>query len=227
MRIWMLTLALLLGALLTVQAQDAGTPVELTAADGLTLSGTYYATAGDAPAVLLLHQLYTTRASWDRLIQPLQEAGYRVLAVDMRGYGLTRGRINWTQAQTDAALWLEWLATQPGTQRVYTLGSSMGSSMALIACGAVESCRGAVALSPGLNYYGVSIMGPLEAAGFAKLIVYADRDRYPARAVPAIEELENASITLRAYAGRAHGVDLLTQFDDLAPALIEWLGANT
>lgn len=217
---------MLLAVLTGIHAQDsAGTPVEISADDGLTLSGTYYGTGGDAPAVLLLHQLYTTRASWDRLIQPLQDAGYRVLSVDMRGYGATRGRINWTQAQTDAALWLEWLAAQPGTQRVYTMGSSMGSSMALIACGAVEACRGAVALSPGLNYYGVSVMGPLES-GFSKLIVYADRDRWPARAVPAIEALANAAITLRSYPGRAHGMDLFTQYDDLLPALIEWLGAN-
>ncbi len=40
----------------------------------------------DKPAVILLHGFPVTSAMWDPLIEPLTEAGYRVLAFDQRGY---------------------------------------------------------------------------------------------------------------------------------------------
>ena len=40
----------------------------------------------EKPAVVLLHGFPVTSAMWNALIDPLQEAGYRVLALDQRGY---------------------------------------------------------------------------------------------------------------------------------------------
>ena len=42
---------------------------------------------GGYPAVLLLHGLGATGNSWQLQFHPLIEAGYRVLAPDMRGFG--------------------------------------------------------------------------------------------------------------------------------------------
>ena len=43
--------------------------------------------AGEGPAVLLLHGLGSSLDTWRRNVQPLADAGYRVLAPDLPGYG--------------------------------------------------------------------------------------------------------------------------------------------
>src|SRR5690349_7554163 len=49
--------------------------------------------AGDAgaPAVLLLHGFPELSFSWRKILQPLADAGFHVLAPDQRGYGETTG----------------------------------------------------------------------------------------------------------------------------------------
>ena len=47
----------------------------------------HFAEQGSGPAVLLCHGFPETWWSWRRQMQPLAEAGYRAIALDMRGYG--------------------------------------------------------------------------------------------------------------------------------------------
>jgi len=225
---WLIALMALTLIIGGISAQESPEPVmvELIAEDDVALSGAYYAsTVSDGSAVLLLHQLYATRTSWTPLIQPLLDAGYHVLAVDVRGYGSSKARINWVQAVTDSRQWAEWLAGQAGVQRVYVMGSSMGSALALNACDAYESCKGAVAISAGLAYYGLSVSEAL-AADFPKLLVYADRDRYPALLAPHVAELENPAIEQQVFVGRTHGMDLFTQYPDLLTQVIGWMSEH-
>lgn len=46
-----------------------------------------YDEAGSGPAVVLLHSTVCDRRMWDPQIQPLTEAGFRVVRPDFRGYG--------------------------------------------------------------------------------------------------------------------------------------------
>lgn len=203
----------------------SGTDVQISAADGKTLYGSYFAAGeGDAKAVLLLHQLYTNRSSWTPLVQPLLDAGFKVVAVDLRGYGQTRGKINWKQAQQDTAAWVDWLKSQPGVQSIALVGSSMGSNLALAGC-AATGCAGAVAISPSLNYFNV-VTDEAMQAGFPALIIYADRDPYPAADVPSMLELGGDQATAIVYSGRTHGVDLFKEHDDLVPLIVDWLAAR-
>ncbi len=221
----LMALTLIIGA---ASAQESPEPVlvELIAEDGVALSGAYYVSSvGDGSAVLLLHQLYTTRASWTPLIQPLLDAGYHVLAVDVRGYGSSKARINWAQAVIDSRQWAEWLAGQASVERIYIMGSSMGSALALNACNTYDSCKGAVAISAGLAYYGLSVSDAL-AADFPKLLVYADRDRYPALLAPHVAALENPAIEQKVFVGRTHGMDLFTQYPDLIAQVIGWMSEH-
>lgn len=47
--------------------------------------------AGDRPALLLLHGFPELSYSWRKIMVPLAEAGYHVIAPDLRGYGRTTG----------------------------------------------------------------------------------------------------------------------------------------
>ncbi len=196
--------------------------IELRASDGLVLRGAYFAPHASAPAVLMLHQLYTTRESWNTLALAFMEAGYNVLAVDLRGYGKTRGAINWRQAQDDTLRWAAWLSQQDGVQSVTMVGSSMGSSLAIAGCAAFSACRGVVALSPGLNYFGVSVEGALDD-GIPMLVIYAERDRYPSEDVPVMQEIAGDALDITMIPGRAHGVDMLREDTTLIPDIIGWV----
>lgn len=229
-----MVMAALMALNFTVAAQDgpAPTPVQVQAHDGLVLSGDYYVPySGESPAVLLLHQLYTTRRSWSAVIAPLLANGYRVLAVDLRGYGQTRGRINWAGAQADTQAWLAWLYAQPGVRSgaVFIMGSSMGSNLALVGCAEAPRCAGAVAVSPGLNYFGVTTSGAI-TDGIPALLIYADRDSRPARDVPRMlalaEDAGLVSISVIRYAGRAHGMDLFTTQSDLLDQVLAWMNSR-
>jgi pimeloyl-ACP methyl ester carboxylesterase len=208
-------------------AQDApaseGVDVMIEAGDGRRLYGTYFSRSDDsAPAVLLLHQLYTNRSSWTPLIYPLLDNGFKVLAVDLRGYGQTRGAINWDEAQNDSLLWGDWLRGQTGVSGVRTVGSSMGANLALNACAVISDCGGAVAISGSLNYFDVTTADAL-AAGFPVLLMYAARDPYPRADSPRMIELGGDHIESIVYDGRAHGVSLFDAYPDAIPSIVAWL----
>jgi pimeloyl-ACP methyl ester carboxylesterase len=66
-------------------SSDAMPPARMVrVGDGIELS---VAEAGEGPLVVLCHGFPELAYSWRRQIAPLVEAGYRVLAPDMRGYG--------------------------------------------------------------------------------------------------------------------------------------------
>lgn len=227
--VFIIIVTLLLGAVPSIAQDDeparpAPNVVEVEAADGWTLSGDYYVPQDETgPAVLLLHQLYTIRTSWQPVIGPLLADGYRVLAVDLRGYGRTRGSINWSQAQEDTLTWVAWLRDQPGVREsaIFIMGSSMGSNLALVGC-AQTDCAGAVAISPGRAYFGVYTFDAI-STGIPALLVYADRDYRPARDVPQMLELDGANLDMIVYPGRDHGMMLFGAQEDLLPQIIEWL----
>ncbi len=212
-------------SLAVVHAQNSasGTDVSVQATDGRMLYGTYY--AGQGRAALLLHELYTNRTSWEPLIQPLLDSGMAVLTVDLRGYGQTKGKINWSVAQDDTTIWAAWLAAQSGVSSIVMVGSSMGANLALNGCAAVEGCAGAVAISPGLNYFGVHTRDAL-ADGFPALLVYADRDSYPRKDVPDMLEIGAGHAEALTFEGREHGMDLFAAHADLAGTLVAWLAAR-
>lgn len=83
--------------------------------------------AGEGPAIVLLHAGVADRSMWDDHVAPLAAAGFRVLAVDLPGFG-------------DAVLpagpetpWLDVLATldELGIDQATVVGNSFGAAVAL------------------------------------------------------------------------------------------------
>lgn len=214
--------------------QTEPTTVQIESPDGQVLLADYYApTSGGAPAVLLIHQLYTDGTSWSDFVPHLQANGYAVLVPDLRGYGRTGGAINWQVAQQDTVLWLNWLRDQPNIDgdKIATVGSSMGANLAVIGCADLKTqtgvgCLTSVAVSPGLNYFGYTPLAPALAGGMANcptLFLSSQRDGYPARAVRELTG-EYPIITPRWYAGNAHGMALLDA--DAMDEVIAWLNMH-
>ncbi|MDL5501897.1 MAG: alpha/beta fold hydrolase, partial [Candidatus Methanoperedens sp.] len=56
--------------------------------DGVKISGNYFKPKKErAPVFLLLHMMPATKESWNEFATRLQEKGFAVLAIDLRGHG--------------------------------------------------------------------------------------------------------------------------------------------
>ncbi|GAB4572284.1 MAG: hypothetical protein Kow0077_11290 [Anaerolineae bacterium] len=237
-----LALALSAGLLIPVLAATAqgdgpadlpsAEPVTLAAsADGLTLVGDFYpALPVDeqetaAPAVLLLHMLGSDREAWAPLIPALHEAGYAVLAVDMRGHGETGGAQDWPLAEQDVADWLAWLRAQDGVdaERVNLVGASIGANLALRGLANDDTVVTAVALSPGLDYRGVTTEDAVAAVTRPLMLVAGQGDRYSAESVRALGAALQGAGLVRFYASGLHGTQFLPQEPSLEALIIHWL----
>jgi alpha-beta hydrolase superfamily lysophospholipase len=218
-------------------AEVRALPILVEAYDGAELHAAYYpAPTLNAPAVLLLHQLYTNGASWTPTVAALRTAGYAVLVPDLRGHGLSRADINWPSARQDTLQWLDWMREQPfiDDTRIAIVGSSMGANLAVVGCAEdnvaypESGCVTAVALSPGLNYYGYTPLDEALAEGLQSrevLFISSERDAYPARAVRQLpEEFEQISVIW--LEGNAHGMDLFTANPTLIDDVILWLDGH-
>ncbi|MCA9903078.1 MAG: alpha/beta fold hydrolase [Anaerolineae bacterium] len=233
LRIWLL-IGLMLAWTSAVYAQR-DTDAEIVTAeahDGLTLVGEFYASTNEpAPAVLLLHMLGSRRSAWQPLIPWLSDAGYNVLAVDLRGHGETQGAQDWPAAERDVETWLDWLGEQPSVMpdRIAIVGASIGANLALNGCAFDERCITTVALSPGLDYRGV-VTEPAVSDGLAErsaLLVASQRDAYSADSVKMLTTEASGELGLQLYPGSAHGTALLGAADaPVIPLILNWLAAH-
>ena len=167
-RCWLLVIALC-GSGASAQAQEATEIVEvlLFAEDGTVMMGYWYVAEGEdptAPAVLLLHMLSGRAQDWLPLSDELALAGIHALAIDLRGHGESGGARDWTLAQRDVAKWWHWFAAHQEVDAMAVVGASIGANLALLGCAEWADCRGAIALSPGLDYRGLQPQLALEGA---------------------------------------------------------------
>lgn len=236
-RVLLILVFLLIAAAYTI-AQDEPEPevVEIAAADGLTLVGDYYDAATDtpAPAILLMHMNNGKRDDWLPLIPSLLEIGYNVLAVDLRGFGDSKGDRDWEAATSDVQTWLDWLREQPNVrpEAVSTGGASIGSNLAIVGCANDEQCVTAIALSPGENYFGVEPQEFLTNGlrGRSALLVAAQGDRESSVGVKAMIANTNGEIGVQLYTGSLHGTSLFISpdfKDRLIALIVDWLVEHT
>jgi pimeloyl-ACP methyl ester carboxylesterase len=108
-------------------------------------------TAGQGPAVLLLHGFPDTHIVWRKQIQVLADAGFRVIAPDLRGYGKTDAPSE-VQAYAMAHLRADVLALLDalGLDKVSLVGHDWGAALGWQLClHAPERFERFVALSVG------------------------------------------------------------------------------
>jgi pimeloyl-ACP methyl ester carboxylesterase len=83
--------------------------------------------AGSGPALVLLHAGIADRTMWGEHLQPLADAGYRVVALDLPGFGEA------PVPPGEQAAWLDVLQTMDdlSIERAALVGSSFGGAVAL------------------------------------------------------------------------------------------------
>lgn len=142
----LLYIGLPLGSALAVVAPDASaadqapegfTDVSLTTDDGIALAA-WYAAPQNGIAVVMIHGAGSGRSSMRPYAEMLHADGYGVLALDLRGFGDSGGRINrlgWNGTR-DVGAAVAFLRDQPDVTQIAGLGVSLGGEVLL---GAVSS----------------------------------------------------------------------------------------
>ena len=214
---------------LVVTAQSESESVTIQTADGVSLAGDFHPPAEEsAPLIISLHMLNSNRSAYAPLIPDLQAAGYAALNVDLRGHGDSGGARDWDLAIDDVADWIDWLTENGpiGARGLVIMGASIGANAALMGCAASDVCRGAIALSPGLDYRGLQPETALTdgLAERSALLVAAHDDAYSADTVRQLFANAQGDVTARLFRGRAHGTRLFdSDYNHISRLILSWL----
>lgn len=204
--------------------------VLLPGAGGLMLHGTWRTAGGPAdPAVLLLPMYGGRRQDWDSLAESLRQAGIASLALDLRGQGETGGTEDWALAVDDVAAAQAWLAARPEVdpQRRGAVGASIGANLALAHAASDPDVRAIALLSPGLDYFRVTIEGLMGLYGDRPIMLVAsEKDGYSAETVLTLAQEAEGPAKLVVYPGGAHGTQMFFTQSSLLDTLLEFLRSS-
>jgi len=200
-------------------APDEGETVRFETADGVHLVGTSWRGEGDV-AVVLLHQLSGDRREWAPVREALEPLGVTVLAIDLRGHGDSTGgpegpiqwrafdNAAWRGVVEDAKAAMRFLDAQVAPSRFVLVGSSIGSSAALLAAAEEPRVAGVVALSPGSSYRGLETGPAAESLRGRALLAIAAEGEAPA-ADTARSLAESSGGEAEIVSGSAHGLRMV------------------
>ncbi len=199
-----------------------GRTLTIAAQDGVRLVGDLRAgPAPDAPLVILVHQLGSSRGEWEPLLRRLAaDPALATFAFDLRGHGAsTEGpegavdhhafqRADWGRLEADVRSVLGYLREEEGLQprRVAVVGSSIGASAAIVAASSTPGIHAVVALSPGRAYRGIDAITPATQLGERPLLLVAARNEAPSAEAAADLARIAARGDVRLVDGGAHGV---------------------
>lgn len=128
-----------------------------------------YQEAGTGKPIILVHGLSGSTLWWSRNIEPLSQR-YRVLAVDLPGFGALR-RYRDSFALQRGAHWLRSFMTAVGVRRTHLIGHSMGGYICLrLAAAYPRSVRRLVLAAPA--------GAPLAASLFGEVVPLMGAVRY-------------------------------------------------
>lgn len=141
-----------------ISSAQAGAPVTLTAADGVTVYGRLYAAPDPKAVILLFHQAGSSKGEYATIAPKLVAMGYSALAIDQRSGGDLFGRndtatkfghsASYLDVKPDLQAALDWAV--PQGKPVILWGSSYSSALVfLVAAENVGKVAAVMAFSPG------------------------------------------------------------------------------
>ena len=205
--------------------------------DHIKIAATYYRgmnVSGNTKAVILVHMLNRDKSSWKTVAQTLQEAGFAVLAIDLRGHGESDldwqnfGIKEWNAATNDIKRAKKFFVDKGiDDENVYLVGASIGANLALSYAVQDTDIKKVVLLSPGLDYRGVDIEGPNKKYDREVMYVAAMKDEYSYTSVLQLYRESPSQLptqkSLKIYKGATHGTDLFEVHPDVLIALLDFM----
>jgi dienelactone hydrolase len=212
--------------------------VEIDAADGLKLHGTYYAASSPGPIVLMLHQCNKDRTSWEPLGRALSASGIHALAFDFRGIGESQNAENdsfpqyhdalWTSYTDDVDRMMKFLRTLPDVEadRLGVVGSACGGSQALLLAVRESKVKALCFFSTALPWISNTDYTQFTLnRTMPMLMISSEGDREaPKKSRMLFDESRDPMSKLIQYKGEQHGTELFNQDPGLADSIVRWFG---
>lgn len=227
-----LAMVLLTGAVAAAQVQKKD--VDIKAADGVTLKGTYFSPGKFGPALLLLHQCNMDRHAWDSVASDAAaNGGIHVLTIDFRGYGQSGGEkltgANAQRAQQEKwpgdvdAAW-KYLMSQDGIDTMFLAagGASCGVTQAADLAVRQHGIRALVLLSGSASDAAKAYLAT------ANVVVFGAASEDDKAAAQGIRDVvmparKSGQTVLKIYPGTEHGVAMFSVHPELPPFIVNWL----
>ncbi len=193
------------------------------------------------PLIVLLHMLSGDRWDWKDMPRHLSNAGYSVLAIDLRGHGesVYQGKTlrvwrqfdttDWQKMSQDLGPVLDYIAKQQGfnmvnTHKVGIIGASIGANVAVNYAGAhPKQVQALVLLSPGLEYHGVQTFTPLTHYENAIFFLSSQEDAYASDSSQRLYKFALGKKKIQIFSDLGHGTDMLTSSPALGKDILDWL----
>jgi pimeloyl-ACP methyl ester carboxylesterase len=206
--------------------------LSIVVTDNLSLGCTLYRSHhARPPGLLLLHRMHVDRGVWHPFALRMQQSGYIVLALDLRGHAPkgvppTSAPENWADTAGDVHAGLDVLRKQGADpENLAVVGEGLGGSIALVAAVDTAEIQAVVLLSPGLEEHGIQAEEILrKLAQRPVLILASEGDAYSAASASALKNAAPGFSELHTYTGTAHGVNLLDTNVEAADVVAYWLG---
>ncbi len=201
--------------------------------DNKRIAADFYEADGDHFAILM-HMMPATKESWQTFAEELQKIGISSLAFDQRGHGASEGGSLGYREFTDAehqAKKLDLVAAidelkRHGTheEKIALIGASIGANLAIDYLGHHSSFKVGVALSPGLDYHGVTTKAAVEdlTADQSLMIVVSKEDEYSFLSSHDLKAIQ-PKIELIEKSGLGHGTAMFVADSQLLKNVISWL----
>ncbi|MEK7599252.1 MAG: alpha/beta hydrolase [Patescibacteria group bacterium] len=208
--------------------------VNFKTADGINIAASHWRGKEGSPAVLLLHMMPATKESWNEFAQKLNQAGFGVLAIDLRGHGQSEGGPDgWrsfsdSQHQKsieDARVGFQFQKDE-GHSKFFLAGASIGANLALQFLAESDETSAAVLLSPGLNYRGIETLEPAVKIRPNQGVFFAaagdDRVIGADSMARKLYDAANCKKDIKIFEKGGHGTDLFAAHPELMPEIIDW-----
>ena len=206
-----------------------GKNITLLTSDGVQLAAVFYTPESlneDTDILILVHEAYRERSSWDDFSSAALENGYAVIALDLRGHGQSSGDPVFDEAMDhDIDAVVDWISASPDLDedRIAIVGASVGANLALRAGARHPQIQSLVLLSPGMSAWGIGVKDAILDYGRRPLLlVAAEGDAYPAKSVQRLNELGRGYDHVVLYPGSGHGTGLIRNQPDLTPVIFDW-----
>jgi pimeloyl-ACP methyl ester carboxylesterase len=212
-------------------------PVFFETFDGVGIHADYYEpqpASDGAPMAILLHMYRSDRAAWKPLAGPLHDAGFAVLAIDMRGHGESvtpelRRRVErrdpklFEDVYQDVRAAYDWLAQQEGVDRsrFALVGASVGCSISLHYAVQDRSVDAVVCMTPGLDYLGLDSRPDMkQIRGRAILMLATEDEGKAAKTLATMAEGATARVVAE---GKVHGTAMFGKVPGIAKEIAAFL----
>ena len=206
--------------------------------DGVNIVGNYFKPDNEhAPVFLLLHMMPSTKESWNTFASFLQEKGYAVLAIDLRGHGESieknGKKIDFKEfrdedhreSMNDIASAKEFLAEKKeiDISQMAIAGASIGANLALWHASIDENVRLLFLLSAGLDYRGIKTPALARKFSGPVFIMASDGDSYAAESSRKLYDEFNGEKILKIITGKSHGTNMINSEPELMNELLGWI----